>query len=100
MAERNVLKPFKLNTADGQIEFATGTQEIDDAIVDHWFVQAHLEPVKPKKTDAKAEAEAKAKAEADKKAKEEEEAKAKAEAEAKAKAEAEAKAKAEADKKA
>lgn len=96
MAERNVLKPFKLNTPDGVVEFEAGTQEIDDALVDHWFVKAHLEPVKAKKSDA----EAKAKAEAEAKAKAEEEAKAKAEAEAKAKAEAEAKAKAEADKKA
>ncbi|MWK54678.1 hypothetical protein GO594_01690 [Pseudomonas otitidis] len=98
MAERNVLKPFKLNTPDGVVEFEAGTQEIDDALVDHWFVKAHLEPVKAKKSDA--EAKAKAEAEAKAKAQAEEEAKAKAEAEAKAKAEAEAKAKAEADKKA
>jgi len=44
MAKRNVIKPFKLNTADGVIEFAAGTQVIDDLYVDHWFVKAHLEP--------------------------------------------------------
>lgn len=44
MAKRNVIKPFKLNTADGVIDFAIGTQVIDDQYVDHWFVQAHLEP--------------------------------------------------------
>jgi len=44
MAKRNVIKPFKLNTADGVIEFAAGTQVIDDQYVDHWFVLAHLEP--------------------------------------------------------
>ena len=43
MAKRNVLKPFKLNTPDGIIDFAAGTQVIDDQYVDHWFVQAHLE---------------------------------------------------------
>lgn len=44
MAKRNVIKPFKLNTPDGVIDFAGGTQVIDDKYVDHWFVQAHLEP--------------------------------------------------------
>lgn len=44
MAKRNVIKPFKLNTTDGVIDFAAGTQVIDDKYVDHWFVQAHLEP--------------------------------------------------------
>ncbi|MFJ4349460.1 hypothetical protein ACIPZ5_01015 [Pseudomonas sp. NPDC089428] len=44
MAKRNVIKPFKLNTPDGVIDFAAGTQVIDDKHVDHWFVQAHLEP--------------------------------------------------------
>lgn len=44
MAKRNVIKPFKLNTADGVIDFAAGTQVIDDKYADHWFVQAHLEP--------------------------------------------------------
>ena len=44
MAKRNVIKPFKLNTTDGVIDFAAGTQLIDDKYVDHWFVQAHLEP--------------------------------------------------------
>lgn len=43
MAKRNVIKPFKLNTPDGVIDFAAGTQVIDDKYVDHWFVQAHLE---------------------------------------------------------
>ncbi|KAF1069147.1 MAG: hypothetical protein GAK45_01168 [Pseudomonas citronellolis] len=96
MATRNVLKPFKLNTADGVIEFAAGTQEIEDKHLDHWFVQAHLEPVKGK-AKADPDAEAKAKAEADAKAKADADAKAKADAEAKEKADAEAKAKAEAD---
>ncbi len=44
MAKRNVIKPFKLNTTDGVIDFAAGTQVIDDKHIDHWFVQAHLEP--------------------------------------------------------
>ncbi|ODB39597.1 hypothetical protein A9L43_15975 [Pseudomonas mosselii] len=44
MAKRNVIKPFKLNTPDGVIDFAAGTQVIDDQYVGHWFVQAHLEP--------------------------------------------------------
>lgn len=44
MAKRNVIKPFKLNTPDGVIDFAAGTQVIDDKYADHWFVQAHLEP--------------------------------------------------------
>lgn len=43
MAKRNVLKPFKLNTPDGIIDFAAGTQKIEDKYLDHWFVQAHLE---------------------------------------------------------
>jgi len=43
MAKRNVLKAFKLNTPDGIIEFAAGTQKIEDKHLDHWFVQAHLE---------------------------------------------------------
>lgn len=43
MAKRNVLKPFKLNTPEGIIDFAAGTQKIDDKYLDHWFVQAHLE---------------------------------------------------------
>ncbi|WP_425318400.1 STY1053 family phage-associated protein [Pseudomonas nitroreducens] len=43
MAKRNVLKAFKLNTPDGIIDFAVGTQKIDDKYIDHWFVQAHLE---------------------------------------------------------
>ncbi|QLL11708.1 STY1053 family phage-associated protein [Pseudomonas chlororaphis] len=46
MATRNVLKPFKLNTTDGVIDFEAGTQEIDDELVDHWFVKAHLEQLK------------------------------------------------------
>ncbi|MDH0287684.1 hypothetical protein N7414_01045 [Pseudomonas sp. GD04087] len=89
MAKRNVLKAFKLNTPEGIIDFATGTQDIEDKHLDHWFVQAHLEPIKEKaKVDP--DAEAKAKAEAEAKAKAEAEAKEKADAEAKAKAEAEA----------
>lgn len=44
MAKRNVIKPFKLNTPDGVIDFSAGTQVIDDKYADHWFVQAHLEP--------------------------------------------------------
>lgn len=53
MATRNVLKPFKLNTPDGIVEFAAGTQDIEDRHLDHWFVQAHLEQPKPKtKADA------------------------------------------------
>lgn len=43
MAKRNVLKAFKLNTAEGIIDFAAGTQKIDDKYLDHWFVLAHLE---------------------------------------------------------
>lgn len=43
MAKRNVLKPFKLNTPEGIVEFVAGTQEIEDKHLDHWFVQAHLE---------------------------------------------------------
>lgn len=43
MAKRNVLKPFKLNTPEGILDFAAGTQKIDDKYLDHWFVQAHLE---------------------------------------------------------
>jgi len=45
MAKRNVLKPFKLNTTEGIIDFEAGTQVIDDELVDHWFVKAHLEPL-------------------------------------------------------
>lgn len=45
MAKRNVLKPFKLNTTEGVIDFEAGTQVIDDELVDHWFVKAHLEPL-------------------------------------------------------
>lgn len=45
MEKRNVLKAFKLNTPEGIIDFETGTQEIDDELVDHWFVRAHLEPL-------------------------------------------------------
>lgn len=56
MATRNVLKPFKLNTPEGIVEFAAGTQEIEDKHLDHWFVQAHLEQPKAK---AKAEADGK-----------------------------------------
>jgi len=96
MAKRNVIKPFKLNTPEGIIDFATGTQDIEDKHLDHWFVQAHLEPIK-EKAKADPDAEAKAKAEAEAKAKAEADAKAKAEAEAKEKADAEAKAKAEAE---
>ena len=96
MAKRNVLKAFKLNTPDGIIEFAAGTQKIEDKYLDHWFVQAHLEQVKAD-SSADPDAEAKAKAEAEAKAKAETDAKAKADAEAKEKADAEAKAKAEAE---
>lgn len=56
MATRNVIKPFKLNTPEGIVEFAAGTQDIEDKHLDHWFVQAHLEQPKPK---AKADAEGK-----------------------------------------
>lgn len=44
MAKRNVLQAFQLNTPDGVVQFVAGTQVIDDKYVDHWFVQAHLEP--------------------------------------------------------
>ncbi|WP_315809487.1 STY1053 family phage-associated protein [Pseudomonas sp. C9-3] len=56
MATRNVIKPFKLNTPEGVVEFAAGTQDIEDKHLDHWFVQAHLEQPKSK---AKADAEGK-----------------------------------------
>ncbi|MFJ7312526.1 hypothetical protein ACIQVE_07095 [Pseudomonas sp. NPDC098747] len=48
MATRNVIKPFKLTTIKGVIEFDSGTQEIDDKLINHWFVKAHLEPLKAK----------------------------------------------------
>lgn len=58
MTIRNVVKAFKLNTKEGQVEFQPGTQEIQDEHLEHWFVQAHLEPL-AEKPKAKAETEAK-----------------------------------------
>lgn len=48
MATRNVIKPFKLNTPDGIVEFDAGTQDIEEKHLEHWFVQAHLEQPKAK----------------------------------------------------
>lgn len=53
MAKRNVLKAFQLNTPDGIVQFAAGTQVIDEKYLGHWFVQAHLEPeVKEEDTES------------------------------------------------
>lgn len=87
-----VTTPFKLNLGGGEIkDFEAGVHNVDKKIAEHWYVQAHSEPVKVQ-TPAQIAA-------AEKAAKEAEE-REKAEAEAKAKAEAEAKAKEEADRKA
>jgi hypothetical protein len=38
-----VAKPFRLNLGgDAQIEFASGTHEVDAEVADHWFVKEHL----------------------------------------------------------
>lgn len=44
MAKVRVIKAFRLNAPDGrQLEFQEGAQQIDDDLVSHWFVQAHIE---------------------------------------------------------
>ncbi|CUJ41361.1 STY1053 family phage-associated protein [Achromobacter xylosoxidans] len=44
MAKVRVIKAFRLNAPDGrQLEFQEGAQQIDDDLVIHWFVQAHIE---------------------------------------------------------
>lgn len=77
--------PFRLNLGGGVWkEFAAGQHHVDDAIADHWYTQAHANPLDKKAVAAaekaaaekaakeKAEQEAAAKAEADRLAAEEE----------------------------
>jgi len=92
-----VTTPFKLNLGGGEFrEFDAGAHDVDKKIAEHWYVQAHSEPVKTTKVQTPAQIAA-----AEKAAKEaaEKEAAEKAEAEAKAKAEQEAAEKAGASKK-
>ncbi|MFM9932853.1 STY1053 family phage-associated protein [Achromobacter xylosoxidans] len=56
MAKVRVIKAFRLNAPDGrQLEFQEGVQQIDDDLVSHWFVQAHIEAeeVQEAKTEAR-----------------------------------------------
>lgn len=51
MATLNVKTRFTLNLPDGtKAEFQPGVQDVDDAIVDHWYVQANSELVPDKKS--------------------------------------------------
>ncbi|MGU9992784.1 hypothetical protein D0839_16605 [Bordetella avium] len=55
MAKVRVIKAFRLNATDGRhLEFQKGVQQIDDGLVNHWFVQAHIEAEKAQ--EAKPEA--------------------------------------------
>ncbi len=46
MLKINVLIPFLLTMADGvQKQFAAGVHEVEQEIADHWYTQAHSEPV-------------------------------------------------------
>lgn len=53
MKQISVLKKFTLSLDDGsKRDFSIGVHEVDDAVADHWFVQANSEAVvtsEPKK---------------------------------------------------
>ncbi|WP_281659647.1 STY1053 family phage-associated protein [Microvirgula aerodenitrificans] len=54
MATLNVKTRFTLNLPDGtKVEFQPGVQDVDDSIVDHWYVQANSEPVPDNKSTKK-----------------------------------------------
>jgi len=45
MTKINVKKPFTLNLPSGHVSFVAGVVEVEDEVAEHWYVQAHSEPV-------------------------------------------------------
>lgn len=45
MAKISVKKPFVLNLPAGHVAFSVGVVDVEDNVANHWYVQAHSEPV-------------------------------------------------------